>query len=107
MSEFLCERLDEHTLLCASELSSEALEDNGLTEDSGLYLYLTDERPVVGRITVIAKIPCSEAAALLFDALASKLREPTNNSGRRRRVATIEDSALMCASAYAEALPAP
>jgi hypothetical protein len=106
MSEFLCERLDEHTLLCASELSSEALEDNGLNEDSGLYLYLTDERPVVGRITVIAKIPCSEAAALLFDALASRLREVTANSGRRRRGANIEDSTLMGAAASAEALTA-
>lgn len=75
MSEvFLCERLDGHTLLCASELSPEALDDNGLPADGGTYLYLTDERPVVGRITVIAKVAVHDAASMLFDALARRLQ---------------------------------
>lgn len=66
--------MDEHTLLRVSELSEETLADNGLPLEHGIYLYILDDRPLVGGIAVVGKVASEDAAFSLFDLLAEKMR---------------------------------
>lgn len=60
-----------------SELSGDALKDQshlGWDETAtGLFLYLLDERPMLGGITVLASVPCHDAAFLIFDSMLHEL----------------------------------
>jgi hypothetical protein len=85
MSDILLhQKISEHRALCVSELSQETLADQAKFDwtgpISGLFLYVVDERPRVGGITVLASVACPDAAFHLFDLLASQM----SGSSRRR-----------------------
>lgn len=73
-----------------SELSTATLADQASAcwnmGQTGLFLYILDERPVVGGITVLAHLPSPDAAFLLFDSVIADLVGGSSKK-RQRQVA--------------------
>jgi hypothetical protein len=90
MSElFLVEQIDAHRLLCASELSDETISDQidgASSSASGIYLYVVDERALVGGITVLARVTSADAAYELFDLFANQHRGTRSNDSVQRLI---------------------
>lgn len=51
---------------------------------SGLFLYVIDERPVLGGITVLAAVPNADAAFFFFDSVMTELRQAFSSSSRSK-----------------------
>ena len=70
---FLAHRLGGSVSLCISELSERTVKDqwcdNGRAPRGGIYLYILDDRPVVGGVTVLARMNTEQSAVELFDLL--------------------------------------
>jgi hypothetical protein len=79
MSElYLTHRLGRQKHLCVSELSMDTLAEHGLKGPAfkaGLYLYTLDDRPRVGGISVLARVPTADAAFELLDLFKSTARK--------------------------------
>ena len=73
----LTERIDQWRTLCISELSEETLADCEALhfgEPGGAYLYIADERPNVGGISVLGKLTSYDAALQFIETIAPLLR---------------------------------
>jgi hypothetical protein len=67
---YLTQRIGRQKHLCLSELSMDTLAEHGLKGPAfrtGLYLYTLDDRPRVGGISVLARVPTPDAAFELLD----------------------------------------
>lgn len=98
----LRQKLAKHRTLCVSELSKDTLAEQGSLDWSGpmtgLFLYVLDERPVVGGITVLASLACPDAAFHLFDLLAAKMAPQRRSAPRsRRRSRSRQDGDMLAA----------
>jgi hypothetical protein len=88
---FLSHRIGRQKHLCVSELSRETLAEQGLKGPafrSGLYLYMLDDRPRVGGISVLAHVPSAEAAFEILDLFQLTLRRhqgTASNSLRKKK----------------------
>jgi hypothetical protein len=74
-----------------SELSPDTLAEHGLKGPAfkaGLYLYTLDDRPRVGGISVLARVPTTDAAFELVDLFKSNTRKshatPKKNAASRK-----------------------
>ena len=75
---YLTHRLGRQKHLCVSELSLDTLAEHGLKGPAfraGLYLYTLDDRPRVGGISVLARVPTADAAFELLDLFKSTARK--------------------------------
>lgn len=75
---YLTQRIGRQKHLCVSELSMDTLAEHGLKGPafrSGLYLYTLDDRPRVGGISVLARVPTPDAAFELLDLFRSTARK--------------------------------
>lgn len=71
---YLSHRIGRQKHLCVSELSMDTLMEHGLKGPAfrtGLYLYTLDDRPRVGGISVLARVPTADAAFELLDLFKS------------------------------------
>lgn len=71
---YLTHRLGRQKHLCVSELSMDTLTEHGLKGPAfkaGLYLYTLDDRPRIGGISVLARVPTTDAAFELLDLFKS------------------------------------
>ena len=67
---YLSQRIGRQRHLCVSELSLDTLAEQGLKGPSfrtGLYLYTLDDRPRVGGISILARVPTTDAAFEILD----------------------------------------
>src|SRR5262245_59236094 len=85
---FLTQRIGRQRHLCVSELSTDTLAEHGLKGPafrSGLYLYTLDDRPRVGGISVLARVPTHDAAFELLDLFKAAIRKkrPSMKAARR------------------------
>ena len=89
MSElFLTHRIGKQRHVCISELSAETLTEHGLTGPAfrgGMYLYTLDDRPRVGGISVLARVPTEDAAFELLDLLKVSRRRKKETSKKSPR----------------------
>ena len=75
---YLTHRLGRQKHLCVSELSLDTLAEHGLKGPAfkaGLYLYTLDDRPRLGGISVLARVPTADAAFELLDLFTSTARK--------------------------------
>lgn len=87
-----------------SELSKDTLSEQATLDwpgpMSGLFLYVLDERPIVGGITVLASVACPDAAFQLFEIIAAKFTSAKSNKqsararSRSRKAVDISDAYL-------------
>ena len=83
---FLTHRLGRQKHLCVSELSPDTLAEHGLKGPAfkaGLYLYTLDDRPRVGGISVLARVPTTDAAFELVDLFKSTPRRKQTASEKK------------------------
>ena len=76
----LSERIDQWRTLCISELSEDTLTECDalhLGGARGTYLYLADDRPLTGGISVLAKLTTYEAALQFVETMVPILRKST------------------------------
>ena len=79
---FLSERIDSYQMICVSELGFDAIDCDHMDcnpNSAGLFLYLLDERPVIGGIRVIAKLTSTDAAYDLFEIFARQFVPSARN----------------------------
>lgn len=71
-----------------SELSRDTLAEQSerlwLAAKRGLFLYVLDERSIVGGITVLAHVPSADAAFILFDSVIAELTGSAKKVGSRK-----------------------
>jgi hypothetical protein len=90
---FLTHRLGRQRHLCVSELSPDTLAEHGLKGPAfkaGLYLYTLDDRPRVGGISVLARVPTTDAAFEIVDLFKSTAR--TTRATHKKKAARRETS---------------
>lgn len=94
----LAERIDAHRLLCVSDLSAETVQDelgDETASANGLFLYVLDDRPIIGGIKILARVASYDAALEIIDLLVPALHATsTSRRGRRRRKAV--DTSASC-----------
>lgn len=81
------ERIDAHRRLCVSDLSPETVNDElgDKFEAKGLFLYVLDDRPIIGGIRILARVASYDAAIEVLDLFASAFRATPIARKRRPR----------------------
>jgi hypothetical protein len=93
---FLTHRIGRQRHICISELSTDTLVEHGLkgaAYRSGMYLYTLDDRPRVGGISILGRVPTTDAAFELLDLFkmvsARKTPKPKQKTKTRKPAAKV------------------